>query len=292
MATSKPRIKSGFRTDAMTKSAPVHIGILDWGIGGIGLYQMIKRAHPSLAITYWSDAGFTPYGKLSAPALAARIRAVAISLRERGVTHLAIACNAASTVLPLGNDPKLPTISGVIEHGVRAANQWGRTAGKRSIVAIVGGRRTILSGNYRREIQRSSHLTVKQRIAQPLSALIESGQLHSAIMTQTLTKIMRPIRDADALILACTHYPAIASQFALHAPNAKLIDPAQHMLRWIESHWPMTAARRGSDTFLTTGDPQAMQRAALAAFSEKLPRPNHVKILALRNSPTKITQYE
>jgi glutamate racemase len=258
----------------MTQATRPHLGILDWGIGGIGLWQLIKQSQPNLAITYWSDAGCTPYGKMTSAALQKRVTAVAAAMGQMGVTHLAIACNAASTILPLCSDSLvLPAVTGVIAHGIVAVEQWHRQQPRKKplSVGIVGGRRTIASGAYRGGLAHLSKCIVHQRIAQPISRLIESGQLRSLQMSVTLDRITKPLAHVDALVLACTHYPAIADQFALRCPQAVIIDPAQHMWTWMHQHWPLGIARGGIDRFVTTGNISEMQRGARTAFRVRLP---------------------
>lgn len=259
------------------------LGILDWGIGGLGLYQLIKRDIPRLPITYWSDAGFTPYGKVPPVALAARIQHIAQRLANQGVTHLAIACNAASTVLPLAHDVRLPDdaaspleISGVLEHGARAA----AAQPARHVIGIVGGRRTIRSLSYRRLLPRRN---IRQRVAQPISAFIEAGQLHGKPIEAALNTIMRPLATVDVLVLACTHYPAILAQWQQRAPHATIIDPAAFMWQWMQRSWPIAAMAQRSrtkpgprDQFFTTGSVAAMKKSARQAFGVELADIRHI----------------
>lgn len=241
------------------------LGILDWGIGGVGFYALMQARMPQLPVVYWSDAGAVPYGRQAPGELRARVAAVARWMkREAGVTHLAVACNAASSVLPVSG-ADLPELTGVIDHGVRAA--LARTAPGQTI-GIIGGRRTILSGAYRRAL---SGRTVRQRVAQPISARVEAGDLGSADLHRELDAIMAPLRKVDALVLACTHYPALSGAFAARAPGAVVIDPAEAMLDWALDVWPLAAATRtGPDRVLTTGDVAATTRGARLAFGMDL----------------------
>jgi glutamate racemase len=247
----------------------VKLGILDWGIGGVGFYALARARLPGLPVVYWSDAGAMPYGKQAPADLARRVVAIARWLkREAGVTHLAIACNAASSVLPAIEleDETLPQITGVIEHGVRAALQ--RTA-PGQIIGIVGGRRTILSGAYRRAL---AGRTVRQRVAQPISARVEGGDLSSAGLRRELDAIMAPLREVDLLVLACTHYPALRGAFAQRAPSAEIVDPAAELLAWAVDAWQLDSAGYGSepDRVLTTGDVGSTGRSARLAFGMEL----------------------
>ena len=245
------------------------IGVLDWGIGGLGFFKVLRARCPDVPIVYWSDAGEVPYGKLAAPALAARVRELAGRLARRGVDRLVIACNAASTVLPRLGVPGLVgviatpagpvQITGVIGHATRLAlRARPRTLG------VIGGRRTIRSGVYRRALEAPGR-DVHQRVAQPLSARVEAGDLGSPALEHELRAILRPLRGVDTLLLACTHYPALAPRIAAHLPDARLLDPADELARWVGARW-LGGTRIGRDVFLTTGSPAAMAKAARAAF--------------------------
>jgi glutamate racemase len=89
------------------------LGFLDWGIGGLGIFRAFRRRRPGVPVLYWSDTGATPYGRLPAAALTARVRRVLQSMVGQGVTHAVVACNAASTVLPELGEVGIP-VMGVI----------------------------------------------------------------------------------------------------------------------------------------------------------------------------------
>lgn len=242
------------------------LGVMDWGIGGIDLLNRLRARHPALPFVYWSDSGMTPYGKLTREALARRVVMVAGALRERGVTHVIVACNAASTVL---DHPALArvgvAIRGVIEPAIAATLDDGAR-----VVGVIGGRRTIASGLYRRALMKQGRRVVS-RVAQPLSALVERGELDTPELHMQLAKIVAPLRDVEALVLACTHYTALLAPIRMLLPRARLIDPAAATLTHVERIWPL-AGEGTSALFLTTGDPQAMRTAARLAFGVEIPR--------------------
>src|SRR5215203_4207302 len=75
------------------------LGILDWGIGGVSVYRRVKEKLGEVSVVYFSDTGATPYGKMSRGELIGRLTAVIDFLKSKGVTHLVIGCNAASTAI-------------------------------------------------------------------------------------------------------------------------------------------------------------------------------------------------
>jgi glutamate racemase len=237
------------------------LGIIDWGIGGLGLVQALDRTAPGLPVLYWSDAGATPYGRMRSDELAGRLTTVVGALAERGATEVVLACNAASTVVGRLGGAAIP-VEGIINHGLASVPE--ELTGQ---VGVIGGRRTIVAGHYRRGLARRGRV-VLSRVAQPLSAHIEAGRTDSPQFRADLAKILAPLRRVDALVLACTHYPAAREWFAAALPHALLIDPVERMAASIAARHPSTrgTARLGTRNFLTTGDPEAMRRGAARAW--------------------------
>ncbi len=253
---------------ASVPSSCPQVGILDWGIGGLGFSQLLLERRPDVAVTYFSDSGEVPYGRLSKEQLVSRLGLIIRFLHRRGVTHLVVACNAMSTILPLtkksGQEPPLKIV-GVIEPTTSAIH-----ALPYKHYGIVGGRRTILSGAYRTRLEQVGRV-VSQRIAQPISRLIEDGKADSAELVTTLATIVKPLRKTEALILGCTHYSAVLHRFTGFLPAAVIIDPAELTLAWIEKNWELPASKK-ADVYFTTGPVPSMRTAARKAFGVELDR--------------------
>jgi glutamate racemase len=246
------------------------VGMLDWGIGGLGCYRLWKRACPKVPVVYWSDTGAIAYGKLPRSELARRVQRVLDELVERGASHVLVACNAASTVLS-EITPSVPTL-GVIE-----AARFAVPRDLRGTLGVIGGARTVRSGLHRRLLTRRG-LTVQSRVAQPLSGHIEAGTTGRPRYREDLARILSPLAEVDALLLACTHYPAIAGDIqALVGPRTRLLDPAQALIEQAAAHFALTP-QRGQDRFLTTGSASEMRRAAERTWQITLPRCERVAL--------------
>ena len=99
------------------------LAILDWGIGGMDFYRIFKKNYPKVGLCYFSDAGNPPYGKQQRAQLALRLCDIVEFLRQQGISHLVVACNAMSTVLPywsLSVDMNDFQLTGVIEPTISA----------------------------------------------------------------------------------------------------------------------------------------------------------------------------
>lgn len=245
------------------------LGIIDWGIGGVSIYRLVKEQIGDVSVTYFSDTGATPYGKMSRRDLAARLDQVIEFLKKVGVTNVIIGCNAASTAIPDLADHSIP-VEGVIEPAIRLA---ARITPAR--LGVIGGRRTITSGAYRKALA-ARGIQVKQRIAQPLSALIESGDVDSNDLRSAAKRILRPLRRSSHIMLACTHYPAITPLLQqLVSPETRFIDPASEMIEIIRQ-WRLPLA--GGDVFLTTGDAESMSTSAAKAFGVSISNAEKISI--------------
>lgn len=246
-----------------------YLGIIDWGIGGISIHKLIRERLGAVPTIYFSDTGVTPYGRMTKAELVSRLDRVIEYLGSLGVTHLVIGCNAASTAIPFLSTRGME-IAGVIESAVRLTK---KTRPER--LGLIGGRRTVLSGVYRQAFAEMG-IDVSQRIAQPLSGMIENGDVSSPALRDECRKILAPLRTSSHILLACTHYPAITSIMRdLVSPGTVFVDPAEELVRQI-SRWKLSP---GDETiFLTSGDTAKMKKAAASAFGVTI---NKVKNVTL-----------
>lgn len=255
------------------------LGIVDWGIGGLGFYSQLKNLRPHLPVIYVSDSGAPPYGTLSPAVLLYRLEQVIGELERMGASSIVIACNAASTVLPALSERRghnSPSVTGIIEHGVQAVRQ----SSVRSL-GIIGGARTIRSGAYRQGL-RGSGIEIRQRIAQPLSGHIEAGRMGTEVFNRDLDRILEPLRSVEGLLLACTHYPAAASYFRHRLPDTLILDPAEEMLRGVLANLDLPGSS-GVDRFYTSGDPVLMRQGAASAFGVVLEAIESFEISQMRD---------
>lgn len=239
------------------------VGICDWGIGGLGFYNLLRSERPDLDVLYIGDQGVPGYGLFDRASLTRRMQQVFGVFRAQGVSDVVVACNAASTVVPYLN------IEGVRGHGIieptlRAMGKLPRTS-----IGVIGGRRTIRSGAYRRALK-SQGWDVRQRVAQPLSRRIEDGEAETLDTQVLLSKILAPLRGVDYIVLACTHYIVLEPAVKKDLPHAKVIDPATEAWQHFRTKLPPKTECNGTSRFLTTGSAKAMNRQSKLAFGVDL----------------------
>ena len=248
------------------ESKTLRLAVLDWGVGGLGLVSELKQRALGCAVVYCSDSGITPYGLVSRSVLLRRMAKWSGFAKANGATHLVIACNAASSALPNSRAAKwchppnyeLP-VTGIIAHGLRAVYESSLQH-----VGVIGGARTIRSGTYARPL-RTGGLTVRQRIAQPLSAFVERSQLHGVKVSREVAKIVAPLRPCDGVLLGCTHYAALQPVLDQALPGMLWLDPVSHLAAWLQDELALSSGQ-GSIEAWTTGCPDGLRRGAKSAF--------------------------
>ena len=233
----------------------MRLGVLDWGIGGLFAARRVLEEGRGVELLYLSDAGNRPYGRQAAPELRRSVARALSFLVEQGATELLVACHAASTVLP-GLSPGRPVCGVIDARGTPAAR----------LTLVLGGQRTIRSGAWRRAL---GERRVLQRVAQPLSAHVEAGRSGAQVCLSDLDRILAPARKADGVVLACTHYAALAEAIAERMPGAWVVDPAMGVVDRLLGGLP-GVADRPAPRFFTTGDPQAMAEVADKALGMRL----------------------
>ncbi|KJY59437.1 Glutamate racemase [Lactobacillus kimbladii] len=235
------------------------IGLLDSGVGGLTVVKKIIAKMPHEATVFIGDNAHIPYGDKSKAEIIALTKQSVNFLISKNVKLIIFACNTATAVAMKAIQKEIePQIIGVIQSGaVAAAN-----ATKNKNVAVVATKMTVGLHAYQKEIQaRDPEITVNEIAAPQIVPLIENNAGHQAYMA-ALKKILLPINNlgVDTLVLGCTHYPIIRSEFAQCVkPAVQIIDPADQVAQYTynimkRDQMFTDSSAKGKHEYYTTGD--------------------------------------
>lgn len=207
------------------RDAPV--GVFDSGVGGLTVAREIMRNLPSEKIVYFGDTARVPYGNKSKENVIRYSRQIIHFLLDQQVKAIVIACNTASAfALDEVRDEFDIPILGVIEPGARVAAQ--ETKNKK--VGVIGTEGTIGSGIHASYLKRlDPEITVIGKACPLFVPLVEEGWLHDPVTLEVVARYLQEFKEkeADTLILGCTHYPLIRS--TIHdfmGESVRLVNPA------------------------------------------------------------------
>jgi glutamate racemase len=205
------------------------IGVFDSGVGGLTVLRALVERIPDADYLYFGDTARLPYGSKSAATVAHYAVGAVHYLQDRGAEMLVIACNTA-TALALDEIKAAAGVEviGVVEPGADAAAAVTRT---RKVV-VIGTDATISSHAYRRALE-GRGIAVHEKACPLFVPLVEEGWVEHPV-TEQVAKIYLSeafsddARDADVLVLGCTHYPLIKPLLRRVAPeHIAIVDSAE-----------------------------------------------------------------
>jgi glutamate racemase len=234
------------------------IGVFDSGVGGLTVAHAIRQSLPGENIIYFGDTAHLPYGDKSEEAITNYSRRITDFLLGHDAKMVLIACNSASasayeSLLAEYGDRTLilDVISPVVEH---------IAAGNYRKIGVIGTKRTITSGTYEKKIHEASPSTGVVSLATPLLVpMIEEGFIFDDISNAIIRTYLSDnrLKDIEALILGCTHYPIIRNQISKFFNfNVEVIDSARivagRLREILEKHNLLSRGRADSDLFFVS----------------------------------------
>lgn len=265
------------------------IGVFDSGVGGLTVLAALREHLPRESFVYLGDTARLPYGTKSAGTVQRYAEQAARVLVDHGIKLLVIACNTASAVavdtLSAAFAP-LPVL-GVVEPGAAAACETSRSGR----IVVIGTEGTIRGGAYDRAIaRRRPEARVVGRPCPLFVSLAEEGwtdgPIPEAVATRYLADLVGPGRDADCLVLGCTHFPVLRDVLSRVAgPDVAIVDSAQTTAAEVARRLGATArsadeASRGTLELWATDDPERFARVGGRFLAVDL-RPGEVRVVDL-----------
>jgi glutamate racemase len=222
---------------ALLSSQP--IGVFDSGIGGLTVARAIRHVLPNERMIYFGDTAHLPYGDKSEAAIQAYSIKIADILVRKGCKVIVIACNSASSAayeLLTEYVRKDIHIINVIDPMVELVLR--QFSGKH--IGLIGTKRTVQSDVYSRKIQERNKDIHLHSLATPLLApMIEEGFFNNQISHEIIAQYLSDasLKNIEALILACTHYPLIKNEIkALYQGKMTILDSSEVIAIALKQH--------------------------------------------------------
>jgi glutamate racemase len=208
------------------------IAVFDSGVGGLTVLKAMAEQIPAHYL-YFGDTARLPYGTKSADTVARFAIGAARFLEAQNIDLLVIACNTATALaLPQITQAARVPVIGVVEPGAAMAAEVSQS---RSAI-VIATEATVSSHAYRDALQQRG-MTAYEKACPLFVPLVEEGWIEHSVTEQVariyLGEAMATSSDtADVLVLACTHYPLIASLLRRITPaHVKIVDSAESTAR-------------------------------------------------------------
>jgi len=237
--------------------------LFDSGVGGLSVYDALRRTFPDAPVIYAADLAGLPYGTKTEPQVAARVAGLLGRMSERFAPRLVcIACNTASTIaLGMVRDVLEVPIVGTVP-AIKPAAAMTRTG----VMGLVGTGATIRQAYVDDLEAQFANGKLLHRIAAPgLVALAEDKlrgkPLDLAAVEEARAGLAAMERGEaiDTLVLACTHFSLLREELgAAFGPDVTLVDGADGIARRIAHLLEgQDIAASGPARFVVTGPVEA-----------------------------------
>ncbi|OGT21101.1 MAG: glutamate racemase [Gammaproteobacteria bacterium RIFCSPHIGHO2_02_FULL_42_13] len=205
------------------------IGIFDSGIGGLTVAKTVIELLPHENVIYFGDTAHFPYGDKSSSAIQEYTKHVVDKLLDCGCKVILIACNSASAAaydfLKQHIDDRAYLIN-IIDPILQSI---AKTHAHKKI-GLIGTRQTIGSNVYGQKLRALNSDIQLQSLATPLLVSAIETMLHNKKVINEIVKEYLSndiLSDIDALILGCTHYPAIEKEIIeFYEGQTEIINPS------------------------------------------------------------------
>lgn len=250
------------RNGRVKRFSQPNVLIFDSGVGGLSVFQEIKKLLPTLNYYYVFDNEAYPYGELLQETLIARVNALVIKMTQQfAIDLVVIACNTASTiVLPSLRSALAVPVVGVVPAIKPASLLASRAVGLIATPATV-------TRQYTHDLIRDF---VKEKEVELLGStrlvdIAEEKLRGRAIDLQELSDILQPMRNkVDVAVLGCTHFPLIKEEIQqVLGEEIALVDSGQAIARRVQALLPALEAWQNNQTWRIFSTAQPWEEQAL-----------------------------
>jgi glutamate racemase len=220
----------------MSDAKPATILIFDSGVGGLTVFNEVRKARPDARYVYVADDAGFPYGNMPEEALITRIlHVIGKAIDQHAPDLIVVACNTASTLAlkELRTRFKVPFVGTV--PAIKPA--CAQSQSKR--IAVLGTQATVSREYTHALIREFAEGCDVVLVGSPKLAAYAEAELASAPVSDAELKaeiapcfVDKDGRRTDTVVLACTHYPLLTQRFRAVAPwPVDWLDPAPAIAR-------------------------------------------------------------
>ncbi len=193
------------------------IALFDSGLGGVSVFNSLAKAFPHEKFYYLGDTARLPYGTKSPQTLTRYVQKNIEFLKQFPIKLLIVACNSASSVLdsmPIETD--FPVWS-VIPMGAAQALEKSKTKN----MVLWATKTTIAQDKYNLFINSiDSQVTLLHQACPMLVPLVEENHIDHPATELFIDEYLKSFpKEADTLILGCTHYPFLINLLKRKLPS-------------------------------------------------------------------------
>jgi len=188
------------------------IGIFDSGVGGLGIFEEIRKILPNESIIYLADNANCPYGEKKIEEIKKICKQNTEFLIDMGAKIIVVACNSASVTSLNYLRSEFPSIPIV---GVVPVVKTAAKITKKKRIGILATKATIQSDYFKGLVKEFCYgIRVSYEQAGELVQIVEELYMEKNIdIEKKVKRYINPLlfEGVDVIVLGCTHFPFLKS---------------------------------------------------------------------------------
>lgn len=249
------------------------IAFFDSGVGGLTVFEKVKKLLPNENYLYFGDTKNMPYGEKTPEQLIEYADKIFKFFEKQNAKAVVIACNTSSAIayekLKDNYNFKIyPIIQSVCSTIAKLENVENLT--------VIATPATINSHAYSREIAKyNSAINVKEVAAPNWVRIVEEHRINQPQSILQVQEVLESIGNPDKILLACTHYPYLLGVLKKFMPAEKFIDPSVYFAENIKKDLAKCKLLNDKfeyEKFFVSSNPENFKTAAELFYKlDKLP---------------------
>lgn len=209
------------------------IAFFDSGVGGLTVFEKVKKLLPKENYLYFGDTKNMPYGEKTQEQLIEYADKIFKFFEKQNAKAVVIACNTSSAVayekLKDNYNFKIyPIIQSVCSTLANLEDVKD--------LAVIATPATINSHAYSREIAKyNPEINVKEIAAPNWVRIVEEHRINQPQSILQVQEVLENVENPDKIVLACTHYPYLLGVLKKFIPAEKFIDPSVYFAQNIKT---------------------------------------------------------
>ncbi len=237
-------------------------GVFDSGVGGLTVVKSLLGSGFFSEIVYYGDTARVPYGVKDKNTIIRYSLEALEFFKNFDIDILITACNSVSAYAMDELNAQAPfKVTGVINPGVLAT--VNALEDKNSTIMILGTRATINSAKYKTLLEELGYKNTFSIAPSLFVPIVEEGLFDGDILNSAIKYYFKDVKEPDAIILGCTHFPLISNAIKDHFPNAKLIHSGDAVVEYLKKEYNLkNNFKQTNIKFFATENPDGLKNTA------------------------------
>ena len=237
-------------------------GVFDSGVGGLTVVDSLLKSGFFSEIIYYGDTARVPYGVKDKNTIIRYSLEALEFFKNFEIDIMITACNSVSAHAIPELEKQAPfKVTGVIHPGVLAVQN--KLKDKDSTILILGTKATIKSKKYETLLHNIGYKNTFSISPSLFVPIVEEGLFDGEVLESSMKYYFKGIKEPDAIILGCTHFPLISRAIQNYFPNSLLIHSGEAVTEYLEKEYNLKSCYiKTNIKFFATENPDGLKKVA------------------------------